>query len=62
MDYELVKTFMGYEIRKPDGKFFLYVKKVYKGKYTWCSDYTYAKKFSLKIAKKHIERFKELEC
>lgn len=27
MDYELVQTFMGYEIRKPNGKFFYMSKK-----------------------------------
>jgi len=55
MKYELVPTHKGYEIRKPNGKFYLYVSKVYDGKYEWVSDYTYAKHFSLKTAKKHLK-------
>ena len=58
--YEIIPTHRGYEIRKPNGKFWLYVSKVYGGKYEWVTDYTYAKRFSLKTAKKHIERLKEI--
>lgn len=61
MEYELIPTFRGYEIRKLDGKFYLYVSKVYNGKYTWVRDYTYAKHFSLKTAQKHVERLKTME-
>lgn len=61
MEYELIPTFRGYEIRKPDGKFYLYVSKVCNGKYTWVSDYTYAKHFSLKVAQKHIDILKSIK-
>ena len=55
MMYEIIPTFNGYEIRKQNGNFYLYASKVYKGKYMWTTDHTYAKKFSLKNAEKHIE-------
>lgn len=61
MKYEIIPTHQGYEIRKPDGKFRLYVSKVYNGKYSWVTDYTYAKKFSLKTAQKHVEILKATE-
>lgn len=54
MKYEFYKTFKGYEIRKHNGKYWVYLSKVYKGQYTWVRDYTYAKHFSVKTAKKHI--------
>jgi hypothetical protein len=57
--YELIKTFKGYHIRKPDGRFYLYVSKVYNGKYTWVTDHTYAKHFSLNTAKKHVEKLRQ---
>ncbi len=58
MTYELVSTFQGYKIRKLYGKFWLYVSKVYNGEYTWTTDYTYAKPFALKTAKRHIEKLR----
>ena len=58
MEYEMLHTYKGYEIRKPNGKFWLYVYKVYNGKYEWVSDYLYAKHFSLKTAQKHIKKLK----
>lgn len=60
MDYEMIPTFRGYEIRKPNGKFWLYVSKVYNGEYEWVSDYTYAKHFSLNTTKKHIKKLKTM--
>lgn len=66
--YELDYTYRGYMIRKPNphGKFYLYVSGYYKGKYKWTTDFTYAKHYSLKTAKKHlnnleIENMKEIE-
>ena len=58
--YEIIPTHRGYEIRKPNGKFWLYVSKVYGGKYEWVTDYIYAKHFSLKTAEKHVKRLKEI--
>ena len=57
---EIIPTHRGYEIRKQNGKFWLYVSKVYGGKYDWVTDYTYAKHFSLKTAEKHVKRLKEI--
>ncbi len=59
--YELIPTYRGYEIRKLNGKFWLYISKIYNGKYEWVTDYTYAKHFSLKTAQKHIEILKKME-
>lgn len=53
--YEIIEKNTGYIIRKPYGKFWLYLSSVCKGKYKWVTDYTSAKYFSLKTAKKHIE-------
>lgn len=55
MGYEIIPTHQGYEIRKPNGKFWLYISKVYNGEYTWVTDYTYAKNFGLKTAQKHVK-------
>lgn len=57
---EMIKTFQGYELRKPDlriGKdHFLYVSKVKKdGTYEWTMDFTYERHFSEMVAKKHME-------
>ena len=43
--YELIPCSNGYEIRKRDGKVWLYLIKVYNGEYTWGRDYTYAKPY-----------------
>lgn len=61
MEYEILETHQGCEIRKPNGKFWLYVSKVYNGSYTWVTDYTYAKHFSKKTAKKHVEILKAMK-
>lgn len=58
MEYEIYNTFRGYVIRKPNGKFWLYLSKVYKGKHIWMDDHTYAKHFTLQTAQKHIEMLK----
>ena len=48
MKYEIIGTYMGYCIRTPNGKFWLYLSSIYKGKYKWATDHTSAKPFSLK--------------
>ena len=59
--YELIQTHKGYTIRKPQGKFYLYVSKEHKNEYTWVTDHTYAKKFKLETALRHIEILKGKE-
>lgn len=61
MKYELIQTYKGYHIRKPNphNKFYLYVASVYKGNYKWVTDHSHAKHFSLETAKKHIEILKK---
>ena len=54
-NYEIIGTHMGYNIRMPYGKFWLYLSSVCKGKYKWVTDHTSAKCFSLKTAQKHLE-------
>lgn len=61
MEYEILETHQGYEIRKPNGKFWLYLFKVYNGKYEWVTDYTHAKHFSLKTAQRHVEILKAMK-
>lgn len=61
MEYEIVKTFQGYQISKPYGRFNLYIAKVCKGRYEWVTDHTYAKHFSLKTVIKHVEILKRIE-
>ena len=48
------KTWQGYEIskRRRGTEFKLYVKSIYKGKITWTTDYTYAKHYTEKTAKR----------
>ena len=48
------KTWQGYEIskRRKGTEFKLYVKSIYKGKITWTTDYTYAKHYTEKTAKR----------
>jgi len=41
--YELLPRSDGYEIRKRDGRKWVYLIKVYNGEYTWGYDYTYSK-------------------
>ena len=48
------KTWQGYEIsrRRKGTEFKLYVKSIYKGKITWTTDYTHAKHYTEKTAKR----------
>lgn len=48
------KTWQGYEIskRRRGTEFKLYVKSIYKGKITWTTDYTHAKHYTEKTAKR----------
>ena len=48
------KTFQGYTISKRirGSEFSLYVKSIYRGKITWTTDYTYAKWYTEKTAKR----------
>lgn len=48
------KTWRGYEISKRvrGHKFPVYVKSIYKGEITWTTDYTYAKHYTEKTAKR----------
>lgn len=50
----ITKTWQGYYISKkrPGTEFKLYVKSIYKGKITWTTDYTYAKHYTEKTAKR----------
>lgn len=59
MKYEIIPTFRGYKIRKPHGKHYLYVSKVYKGKYNFVTDHAHAKTFNIKTAKKHLKILQE---
>lgn len=54
--YEIVKTWRGCELRRKNqyGKY-EYLYKVYKGRYEWISDYTYAKQMSEATCRKHIQ-------
>lgn len=58
--YETIPTYRGHEIRKQNGKFWLYLSKEYGEKYEWVTDYAYAKHFNLRTAQKHIERLKKI--
>jgi hypothetical protein len=56
--YELKKTCWGWMIHKndPRHRFGTYLSKVKRdGSYEFVTDYTYAKRFSEKTAKKHLE-------
>lgn len=54
---EMVNTFRGYKIKLDIGYgHALYVKSFYRGKYTFCTDYTYARCFSACKANEHINR------
>lgn len=58
----LVKTFKGYAIcavQKRHNRH-VYVEKVYKGKYSWVTDHTYAKSWSETTAKKHLAKIREM--
>ena len=57
MRYTAEKTWQGYEIL--DRLTGLYVMSVYRGRYRWVQDYTYARKFSAETAKKHLLRLNE---
>lgn len=48
------KTFRGYEIskRRKGTRFPVYVQSIYKGEIKWTTDYTYAKHYSEKTAKR----------
>ena len=50
----VTKTFRGYEIskRRKGSKWKLYVKSIYGGEVTWTLDYTYAKHYTERTARK----------
>lgn len=52
---EIYKTHKGWNIRKREGKRWMYVAGTNKGKYSFVTDYTYAKTFSEDTARKHME-------
>ena len=58
----LVKTFKGYAICAIQKQYarLVYVEKVYKSKYTWVTDHTYAKTWSETTAKKHLAKIREM--
>lgn len=50
---EILQTWQGYQIRQKVNSGWIYVSKVYKGKYTFVRDYLYAKNFTKRTAEKH---------
>lgn len=62
MKAEKVKTCRGYEVRIPTGNGrYKYVMTYYKGKYTFCVDHTYARKFSEATADRHIKKLRRIK-
>ena len=55
MCYKLYKTFHGYAIAKSCGKWNVYVSNYYGGRFSWVTDHSHAKHFTLEIAKKHVK-------
>lgn len=56
MKYYLSATWMGYEVVREDADGHKeYLMSVRKGMFKWSLDYTYAAKYSLATAMKHIE-------
>ena len=63
--YDTYRTFKGWEIRKTDeNNKHSWLKSVYKGKYTFVSDYLYAKHYTEKTARAIVKLLnaKELEA
>lgn len=58
---EIYETWQGWQIRQKTNAGWIYVNKIYKGKYTFVRDYLYAKNFTKQTATKHKKILEEME-
>lgn len=61
-EYSIYRTWEGWHIRKKTGiDRHIYVGSIYKGEYTWYTDFLYAKNFSYSTAVKHVKNLMSKE-